>query len=265
MVAEKSVAQRLGAVLEKVTRQSGRLPDAPDFGSWLLGRAEESQRRRRIRIQIILTVFVVTPNLLGIAVVVLMVTITFPVPSIFTDAPGWLTWIVSPAYTVAALLVGIFWVTGRTVNALRWAIEERPPTVEDQRNTFLALWRLAEIHLVLWGAGTALLTTLYGLADTRFHSSLPLGRRLQRDRRLHQLLSAHRVRAAAGRRTGVGGRASAAATGRRHHGPAHDDVAARFGRPSPRHRAGRVLHIVAAEPHANPVRDRRAHPGHPSR
>ena len=98
----------------------------------------------------------------------LLVTIAFPVPSIFTEAPWWLTWVVSPAYTLVALLVGIFWVTRRTVGALRWAIEERTPTREDQRNAFLAPWRLAEMHLVLWGVGTALLTTLYGLVDTAF-------------------------------------------------------------------------------------------------
>ena len=87
MVARLSVAQRLGRVLERVTRQSGRLPDTPDFGSWLLGRAAESQARRQVRIQVFLTVFVVTANLLGIGVAVLLVTIAFPVPSIFTEAP----------------------------------------------------------------------------------------------------------------------------------------------------------------------------------
>ena len=55
MTANKSVAQRLGRVLETVTRQSGRLPDTPEYGSWLLGKASESQRRRRVRIQVILT------------------------------------------------------------------------------------------------------------------------------------------------------------------------------------------------------------------
>ena len=51
MSANKSVAQRLGRVLETVTRQSGRLPETPAYGSLLLGRVSESQRRRRIRIQ----------------------------------------------------------------------------------------------------------------------------------------------------------------------------------------------------------------------
>ena len=129
----KSVAHRLGRVLEKVTRQSGRLPDTPDYGSWLLGKASESQLRRRVRIQVILTVFIVAFNLIGICVAVLLVTVVFPVPSIFSDAPKWMTFVVSPAYVALALVIGTFWVTRRTVNALRWSIEERKPTRDDQR------------------------------------------------------------------------------------------------------------------------------------
>ncbi|WP_319458169.1 MULTISPECIES: adenylate/guanylate cyclase domain-containing protein [unclassified Mycobacterium] len=168
MNASKSVAHRLGRVLETVTRQSGRLPDTPAFGSWLLGKPSESQRRRRVRIQLILTVFLLFWNVLGIAVTLLLVIVAIPVPSIFSDAPLWITFVVSPAYVALALVLGIFWITRRTVNALRWSIEGRPPTRADQLNTFLAPWRVAKAHLLLWGLGTALLTTLYGLADSVF-------------------------------------------------------------------------------------------------
>ena len=54
------------------------------------------------------------------------------------------------------------------MHTLRWAIEGRTPDRTDQLNTFLAPWRVASIHLILWGIGTALLTTVYGLADSRF-------------------------------------------------------------------------------------------------
>jgi adenylate cyclase len=54
------------------------------------------------------------------------------------------------------------------VRSLRWAIEERSPTTEDERNTFLAPWRLAMYDLVLWGIGTVVYTTLYGMANTLF-------------------------------------------------------------------------------------------------
>src|ERR1700722_17280185 len=98
MVAKRSTAQRLGRVLERVTQQSGRLPTkTPAYGSWLLGRVSESQSRRRVRIQLILTVFIVGANLIGIAVATLLLTVAFPTPSIFSDAPLWITFGVTPA------------------------------------------------------------------------------------------------------------------------------------------------------------------------
>ncbi|WP_205874079.1 adenylate/guanylate cyclase domain-containing protein [Mycobacterium camsae] len=163
-----SVAQRLGRVLEKVTRQSGRLPDTPAYGSWLLGRVSEDQHRRRVRIQGIMTVLIVTANLIGIAVAVLLVTVAVPVPSVFDDAPLWVSVIAVPAYIVVALIVGAYTITRGTVEALRWAIEERKPTDRDERNTFMAPWRVAVGHLILWGIGTVLTTVLYGIADTMF-------------------------------------------------------------------------------------------------
>jgi adenylate cyclase len=168
MKANKSVAHRLGRVLETLTRQSGRLPETPEYGSWLLGKSSESQARRRVRIQVILTVFILFANVLGISVALLLVTVAFPVPSVFSDAQAWLTWVVVPVYVALALVIGTFWITRRTVKALRWSIEQRTPTREDQLNTFLAPWRVAKAHLILWGVGTALFTTLYGLQDTKF-------------------------------------------------------------------------------------------------
>ncbi|OBK12618.1 adenylate/guanylate cyclase domain-containing protein [Mycobacterium asiaticum] len=165
--AKPSVAQRLGRVLERVTRQSGR-PDTPAYGSWLLGRVSESQHRRRIRIQIILTSMVVGANLIGIVVALLLVTVAIPVPSVFDEELLWITFGVSPAYIVLALAVGTYWITRRTVQALRWAIEERAPTREDERNTFLAPWRVAIVDLILWGVGAALLTILYGMENRIF-------------------------------------------------------------------------------------------------
>jgi len=163
-----TAAQRLGRVLERVTRQSGRLQETPAYGSLLLGQVSESQKRRRIRIQFILTTLVMAANLIGIAVAALLVTVAIPEPSIFDDAPGWITFIVMPGYLICAMAVGTLSITWRTVEALRWAIEERKPTRVDERNTFLAPWRVAAVDLSLWGIGTALSTTLYGLFNRQF-------------------------------------------------------------------------------------------------
>ncbi|BCO35102.1 adenylate/guanylate cyclase domain-containing protein [Mycobacterium heckeshornense] len=168
MMAKTTAAQRLGRVLEKLTHQSGRLTEPPEYGSWLLGRVSESQRRRRVRIQIILTVFILVVSLVGIGVDLLIVTVAIPVPSLFTEAPPWLTFAVAPGYIVIAVMVGTYWITRRTVTMLRWAIEERKPTPADERNTFMAPAGVAVISLILWGLGTALMTLLYGLANTMF-------------------------------------------------------------------------------------------------
>src|SRR5205085_6792338 len=125
MKSTKGVAQRLGRGWEAVTRQRGRLATTPDCASWLLGKDTESQSRRRVRIQIILTFFILFTNLLGIIVTTTLVAFAFPVPSVFSDVPLWLTFAVAPGYIFLALGIGTFWVTRRIVNSLRWSIEER--------------------------------------------------------------------------------------------------------------------------------------------
>jgi class 3 adenylate cyclase len=174
-MTKKSTAQRLGRVLETVTRQSSRVPATPEYGSWILGRVSESQRRRRIRIQIILTIFVIFANLIGILVATLVVTVAFPTPSVFEPEVRWITFAAVPAYVFAALITGVFWATQRVMNNVRWAIEERTPTREDERNTFFAPWRLTRVLLILWGVGAVLLTTLYGMQDTDFIPKWALG------------------------------------------------------------------------------------------
>lgn len=168
MKPPKSTAQRLGRILELLTRQSGRLPETPEYGSWLLGRVSESQYLRRIRIQFIMTVVIVGTNLIGVSVEALLLTVAFPAPSVFSDAPAWLTYGVAPAYVVIALAVGTYWITRRTIKKLSWAIREREPTRLDERNAFLAPWRVSQGVLALWGLATVLFTVLYGLADNYF-------------------------------------------------------------------------------------------------
>jgi adenylate cyclase len=175
MSSHPSVAQRLGRVLERVTRQSGRLVGTPAYGSLLLGKVTESPGRRRVRIQTLVTVSLLTVNVIGVLVAALFVTVAFPVPSVFTDAPAWLTFAVVPAYAVFALAFGSWWITTRTVNALRWAIEGRAPTRADQHNVFFTPWRVALAQLTLWVVGTAAFTILYGLYDKAFIPRIALG------------------------------------------------------------------------------------------
>lgn len=175
MSSHPSIAQRLGRVLERVTRQSGRLVATPAYGSLILGRVNESPGRRRVRIQTLVTVSLLGVNVIGILVAALLVTVAFPVPSVFHDVPAWLTFAVAPAYAASALAFGSWWITTRTVNDLRWAIEGRTPTRIDQRNVFFTPWRVALAQLTLWAVGTAAFTILYGLYDADFIPRIALG------------------------------------------------------------------------------------------
>ncbi|ORW88757.1 hypothetical protein AWC27_13725 [Mycobacterium szulgai] len=169
MSPQESMAHRLGRVLEKVTRQSGRLTETSEYGSWLLGGLSDSLPRRRRRMKLIVNSYILLSNLTGIGVAVLILTFAFPAPNIYTDAPWWVTYAVSPAYATFALALGTYWITTRIVNrSIRWAIEERPPTQADERNTLLAPFRVAVIHIVLWDVGAILLATLYGMANRLF-------------------------------------------------------------------------------------------------
>ncbi|AQT79231.1 hypothetical protein B1R94_08045 [Mycolicibacterium litorale] len=174
MSSQPSVAQRLGRVLERLTRQSGRA-DTPAYGSLILGKVSESPAKRRVRIQTLVTIFMLVVNFIGIAVAALLETVAFPVPSVLRDVPAWLSFVLAPAYAAFALAFGSWWITTRTMSDLRWAIEGREPTREDQRNAFFTPWRVARAQLVLWAVGTAMFTVLYGLFDTDFIPRLALG------------------------------------------------------------------------------------------
>lgn len=169
------VAQRLHRAPERLTQQSDQPAATPDYGSSLLGRLSESQHRRRVRIQLILTVFVVVADLIGIGVAVLIIIVAIPVPNILASDVRWIAAAVAPLYVVVADLVGGAWITRLIIGSLRWAIEETPPTMLDQRNTFAAPRRLTFIELVLWGVGAVLLTALYGLVDTAYIPKMLLG------------------------------------------------------------------------------------------
>jgi len=155
-------------VLELITGQPSRLPEEAEFGSRLLGSADEGEHSRRLRTRLLMVVFVALADVIGVAVFWLIVVVAVPEPNVFIHAPAWLTFGVAPAYLAFAMVVGSIWVKRSLVAAVDWSVVGRPPTSADQRNTFRAPWHLARIHLLLWGFGAVLLGTLYGLADPNF-------------------------------------------------------------------------------------------------
>ena len=163
MARRRSTPHRIQRILTLV---SGRLPDTPEFGSRLWDSAAAGRRRQRILAGFV--ALIALGDVIGIAVFWLIVAVAVPEPNVFSQAPAWLTYGVTPGYAVGAIAVGVIWIKRRLSEAVGWSIQGRPPTRADQGNTLLAPWHLARIHLLLWGIGAALLTTLYGLVDTNF-------------------------------------------------------------------------------------------------
>ncbi|MBY4381280.1 adenylate/guanylate cyclase domain-containing protein [Rhodococcus sp. 06-1460-1B] len=139
---------------------------AAPLGSRLLGDTTESPRRRRIRIQLLLTVFLVLSNLIGAVIVGVLISVVVPGPDVLDmKYYWWVNFIVVPVYVFLAFLVGVVWGTTRALSSLRWGIEDREPTRSEQVATLAMPWRLTRMQVALWTGGLILLTTIDGIID----------------------------------------------------------------------------------------------------
>ncbi|MDJ0360611.1 adenylate/guanylate cyclase domain-containing protein [Rhodococcus sp. H29-C3] len=136
------------------------------LGSRLLGDISESPCRRRIRIQLLLTTFLLGANLIGAVIVVTLVTVVVPGPDVLVvEKYWWVNFIVVPVYVFLAFFVGVLWGTTRALRDLRWSVEGRPPTRREQVNTLSMPWQLTGLQILLWTVGLIPITTINGIID----------------------------------------------------------------------------------------------------
>ncbi|MBB5916310.1 adenylate cyclase [Nocardia transvalensis] len=146
------------------------------WGSRLLGSAEETSGRRRVRVQLLLTVTLLVANLTGIAVVMALIGFVLPGPTVFSGRLVLLNFVATPLYTVAALVIGFVWGTVWGVRTLRWAIDpDRIPTADERAAAARVPRRLVMQQAALWLGAAAVLTPLYGLFDAGFVPKFLLG------------------------------------------------------------------------------------------
>lgn len=132
---------------------------ARPFGSWLLGPADQGQRQLRVRVQLLLTVLLVSTNVAGVLVVAaqfLLVRPETPLRGGSVVAAA----IAVPTYVGLAVLVGAAWGTAVTLRALRWVTEQRTPDPAERRTALRVPLRLTIMQAVLWAGGVALMTGL---------------------------------------------------------------------------------------------------------
>nr|MDP9102183.1 HAMP domain-containing protein [Actinomycetota bacterium] len=135
------------------------------LGSRLLGRATDSPLVLRVRVQSLLTTSIVLANVIGALAVFALVTVVIPGPSLFTRDLRLVSFVAVPAYLMAALVVGLTVGTRRSLQVLRWSVEEREPTAAERSSTLSVPGRLTRLQAVLWGAAGVVFTPLYGLDD----------------------------------------------------------------------------------------------------
>ncbi|WP_311208878.1 MULTISPECIES: adenylate/guanylate cyclase domain-containing protein [unclassified Aeromicrobium] len=129
------------------------------FGSVLLGPAEQDPSRLRFRIQLLLTLFLVSTNVIGAGIVFVLSVFVVPSPAPTRDMAYALA-VAVPCYVGLAVLVGATWGTSATLKAQRWAIEGREPGPKDRRRALRAPRMLTLLQAALWILATILFTVL---------------------------------------------------------------------------------------------------------
>ncbi|WP_182378149.1 adenylate/guanylate cyclase domain-containing protein [Nocardioides sp. WS12] len=130
------------------------------FGSRLLGPRDQPPRRLRIRIQLLLTVLLISTNVIGAVVVFVLNTWAVPSPDPNKEMVIALA-IAIPTYVLTAALVGAIWGTTTSLRALRWATQPGIDPDHTQRARALRVpLVLTTMQLGMWGVGTALFTML---------------------------------------------------------------------------------------------------------
>ncbi|GAB3662509.1 adenylate/guanylate cyclase domain-containing protein [Nocardioides korecus] len=135
-----------------------RLEEEAEYGSILLGPAEQQPRRLRVRVQVLLTVLLLGTNAIGAGIVLVLSALVIPSPPV-NHATFLLLAIGVPVYVALALLVGTVWGTAGALRSLRWATREDVEPTEEQRVEALAVpWFLTKVQGTLWVAATVLFT-----------------------------------------------------------------------------------------------------------
>lgn len=142
-----------------VRRQQVRTP----YGARILGRADQTPRAQRVRVQLLLTGLLLVTNLVGAGVVFLISAVLIPAPEANRQTVLTLA-IAVPVYVVVAVVVGTVVGTTTTLRALRWTLQEGAvPDDRDRARAFRVPFRLTVLQFVLW-AGAAVLFTGLALA-----------------------------------------------------------------------------------------------------
>jgi len=145
---------------------------AHPFGSRLLGPAEESTQTLRVRVQVLVTIALVSANVIGAAIVAVLSTLIIPTPPLTARTLTALE-VAVPGYVVAGLVVGCWWGTRRALATLRWALERREPTETESTAALRVPLHLTLVQAGLWGIAIPVFAVLLGLVQPALLLTVP--------------------------------------------------------------------------------------------
>lgn len=125
-------------------------------------------KRRRVRVQSLLTVILLGCNIVGVGVSIVLIILVVPGPSVFVHGLWLMDFVLVPLVTVAAFLIGLVWITRSGLRQLRWAIHDLPASARDLRLTLSLPFRITAKQALLWYVSAAVVTTAYALHDPRY-------------------------------------------------------------------------------------------------
>lgn len=116
-----------------------------------------------VRVQLLLTATVLLANVIGAVVVVALIFVVIPGEPLFVRRLLWVNAVALPVYVVAALVAGAVGGTVLTRRHLRWALEDRDPTLADLRATLAVPRQLTVLQACLWALALVGFATTYAV------------------------------------------------------------------------------------------------------
>ncbi|MFZ2529264.1 MAG: adenylate/guanylate cyclase domain-containing protein [Rhodococcus sp. (in: high G+C Gram-positive bacteria)] len=144
---------------------SRRRASTAPLGSAILGEPAEPVRRQRIRIQMLLTLSLLSTHLLGALVAAVLINVVIPGPSVLTRDFVVAVAVIAPVYILIAMIVGTIRGTRLVLEQLRWALDDQQPNDKQKRDALRLPWRLTVQQGALWSIGFVLFTVTFGIID----------------------------------------------------------------------------------------------------
>ena len=119
---------------------------------WLFPSPNEPGRAIARRMQVVLIIWLALANLIGAAIVFVILGLVLPTPDVEDETGPLLTNLaVAGVYVLTGIVVGSIWGRMRLRELRRWLRSDRPATEDERVGVLRAPYRIVGVHAALWG------------------------------------------------------------------------------------------------------------------